>query len=252
VYALFVTGTAGSGKSLLTHRLIEWYTAKNAYVSALNLDPGAVSLPYEPAVDVRDFIDIGTIMDSYSLGPNGALIMASDMLATKLDEIQDEVDSVNPDYLIVDTPGQMELFAYRPSGPFFISNFKCDVKAAAFLFDGTLVSSPLNFISVALLAASIQLRLKLPQVNILSKTDLVQEKVKSILSWSSTPALLEEAIAEEKDGETYMLGRGLLKSVIKSGFTPGLLAVSSESMEGMVNLAAALGRIFKMGEEIEE
>ena len=252
MYAIFVTGTAGSGKSLLTSRLLEWYTNNNAYAVALNLDPGAINLPYEPAVDVRDYIDINTIMESYALGPNGALIMASDMIATKLDEIQNEVDSVNPDYIIVDTPGQLELFAYRASGPFFVSNFRCEEKAAIFLFEGTLVSSPSNFVSIALLATSIRLRLKAPQVNVLSKTDLMQEKIKTVLSWSSNTALLEHAIAGEKDSETYLLSMGLLKNAMKGGFSAGLLAVSSATMDGMINLAAALGRIFKMGEEVED
>lgn len=252
MYAIFVTGTAGSGKSLLTSRLLEWYKNNNAYAIALNLDPGAVNLPYEPGVDVRDYIDINTIMESYALGPNGALIMASDMIATKLDEIQNEVDSINPDYLIVDTPGQLELFAYRASGPFFISNFNCEERAILFLFDGTLVSSPSNFISIALLSTSIRMRLKAPLVNVLSKTDLMQEKVKTVLSWSSNIALLEQAIAGEKDNETYLLSMELLKTAVKGGVSLGLLAVSSESMDGMINLEAALGRIFKMGEAIED
>ena len=252
VHAIFVTGTAGSGKSLLTSRLLEWYKNNNAFAVALNLDPGAVNLPYEPSVDVRDYIDINTIMESYALGPNGALIMASDIIATKLDEIQNEVDSINPDYVIVDTPGQLELFAYRASGPFFISNFRCDERATLFLFDGTLVSSPANFVSIALLTTSIRLRLGAPQVNVLSKTDLVQEKLKTVLSWSSNITLLEQAIAGEKDSETYLLSMELLKTAVKGGVSLGLLAVSSESMDGMINLAAALGRIFKMGEEVED
>jgi len=251
VYAIFVTGTAGSGKSILTSRLLEWYTNNNAYAVALNLDPGAVNLPYEPAVDVRDHIDINTIMESYALGPNGALLMASDMIATRLDEIQNQVDSINPDYVIVDTPGQLELFAYRASGPFFVSNFKCEEKTAIFLFDGTLVSSPTNFVSIALLATSIRLRLKAPQVNVLSKTDLMQEKISTVLSWSSNAALLERAIAGEKDSEAYLLSMGLLKGM-RRGFSGGLLAVSSATMDGMINLTAALGRIFKMGEEVED
>ncbi|MGH9921565.1 MAG: ATP/GTP-binding protein [Nitrososphaerales archaeon] len=252
MHAIFVTGTAGSGKSLLTSRLLESYKNNNAFAIALNLDPGAVNLPYEAAVDVRDYIDINTIMESYALGPNGALIMASDMIATKLDEIQNDVDSINPDYVIVDTPGQLELFAYRASGPFFISNFNCEERAVLFLFDGTLVSSPANFVSIALLSTSIRLRLRAPLVNVLSKTDLMQENVKTVLSWSSNIALLEQAIAGERDNETYLLSMELLKTAVKGGVSLGLLAVSSESMDGMINLEAALGRIFKMGEEIED
>jgi GTPase SAR1 family protein len=52
-------------------------------------------------------------MEEYELGSNGSLIMANDLIATKIDDIQKEADTINPDYLIVDTPGQIELFAYR-------------------------------------------------------------------------------------------------------------------------------------------
>ena len=249
MYAIFVTGTAGSGKSLLTSRLIEWYASNNAYVVALNLDPGAVSLPYDPAVDVRDYVDIDTIMQSYTLGPNGALIMASDMIATKLFDIQNAVDEVNPDYIIIDTPGQLELFAYRESGPYFISNFSCENKAAIFLFDGMMVSSPTNFVSIALLATSIRLRLHIPQINILSKIDMMQEK-KNVLAWSSNTALLEQAISGEKDSENYLLNMRLVKSALRGEFSMGLLPVSSATAEGMINLGATLGRIFSMGEEV--
>ena len=31
-------------------------------------------------------------------------------------DLRNEVERVNPDYLLVDTPGQIELFAYRTSG----------------------------------------------------------------------------------------------------------------------------------------
>jgi len=39
---------------------------------------------------------------------------------------------------------------------------------------------------------------------------------------------------------------------MKGGFSIGLLAVSSATMDGMINPRAALGRIFKMGEEVED
>src|SRR5215217_6599332 len=128
----------------------------SAYPVTLNLDPGAISLPYEPDVDVRNYVDIATLMESYGLGPNGSLIMASDMIATKLEEIQKEVDELNPDYLIVDTPGQIELFAFRASGPYFAVNLHADDKATIFAFDGMLVSSPINFVSISLLALSVK------------------------------------------------------------------------------------------------
>jgi GPN-loop GTPase len=249
VNAIFITGTAGSGKSLLTSKLLQWYRDNNSYPITLNLDPGAASLPYDPDVDVRNYIDITTLMESYSLGPNGSLVMASDMIATKMDEIQKEVDELNPDYVIIDTPGQIELFAFRASGPYFVSNLHADNKATIFAFDGMLVSSPINFVSISLLASSVKLRLKTAQINALTKRDLVIEKLKDIMDWAGSHTALEQALEGDKDAEYSLLCKDLARSMSKGGFALGLIAVSSVTMNGMVNLAAALARTLNLGED---
>lgn len=250
VNAIFVTGTAGAGKSLLTSKLLQWYTDSNAFAISLNLDPGAISLPYEPDVDVRNYIDISTLMEAYGLGPNGSLVMASDMIATKIEEIQKEVDELNPDYVIVDTPGQIELFAFRASGPYFVSNFQAINKATIFAFDAMLVSTPINFVSISLLATSVKLRLKTAQINVLTKRDLVIDKLKNILEWASPGAALEHALNEEKDAEYSLLSKELARAMVKGGFGQGITAVSSVTMNGIVNLAAALARMLNQGEDV--
>jgi hypothetical protein len=247
--AVFVAGTAGSGKSLLTSRLVQWYRDRGAFAATLNLDPGVASLPYEPDIDVRDIIDIGTLMENFGLGPNGALVMASDMIATKMDELQSQVDELNPDYVIVDTPGQIELFAFRASGPYFVSNLQVDNKATIFAFDGTLVSSPINFVSIALLASSVKLRLKTAQINALTKRDLVVDRLKEILEWAGSSHALEIALNGEKETEYSLLSKDLSRSMAKAGFAPGLVAVSSITMNGILNLSAALARTLNQGED---
>jgi GPN-loop GTPase len=250
--SIFITGTAGSGKSLLTSRLLQWYKDNQSYPISLNLDPGAVNLPYEPDIDVRNYIDINTLMETYDLGPNGSLVMASDMIATKLEDIQNEVDNLNPDYIIIDTPGQIELFAFRASGPYFVSNFHSDNKVTLFLFDGMLVSCPINYISIALLASSIKLRLKTAQVNVLTKRDLIIEKIQCILEWSSSNTSLESALNNERDTEYSLLSKDLARSMAKGGFMQNIIAVSSLTMSGMINLSATLSRILNQGEEIRD
>ena len=249
---VFVTGTAGSGKSLLTSRIYEYYTKNGAFAAVFNLDPGVENLPYTCDIDVRDQVDIVSIMKQYDLGPNGALIMANDLIASKLDEFQDNINNVNPDYLIVDTPGQIELFAYRNSGPFFVQNLEADDKVNLFLFDGALITSPVNFVSVALLATSIKLRLNLPTINVLTKTDLIGEKLKDIIKWSSNLKALEGAISQDADGETYTLTTNILRSLNLSGFAQGLIPISNVSGEGIVNLESALSRTINLGDEVED
>jgi len=248
---IFVTGTAGSGKSMLTSKILEYYQKNGVFASALNLDPGVESLPYRPDVDVRDYVDIVQIMKQYDLGPNGSMIMANDLIATKIDDIQNEIHGVNPDYLIVDTPGQIELFAYRASGPFFIQNIDVGEKTNIFLYDGTMIVSPSNFISISLLATSIKLRLGLPTINVMTKTDLIPDKIDQVLKWSSDPISLEEEL-ETLEGETYSFATDILRTLNIGEFAGDLIPMSNLTGEGMVNLQAALSRIINLGEEVED
>jgi GPN-loop GTPase len=249
--AIFITGTAGSGKSLLASRLLKSQTDNGQFSIILNLDPGVTNLPYEPHVDVRDYIDIQTIMETYDLGPNGSLLMASDMVATRLEEMQAQVDDLNPDCVIVDTAGQIELFAFRASGMYFVSNFRADNKAMLFTFDGMLVSSPINYVSVLLLASSVRLRLKTSQINVLTKRDLIIERLKTILEWSTSITALESALNNEKDTLSSLLSKDLVRAAAKSGLMEGLVAVSSVTTSGMINLTASLARILRQGEDRE-
>ena len=249
---IFVSGTAGSGKSLLTSKLLEHYTNSGVFAAVLNLDPGVESMPYTCDVDVRDYIDYVSIMQQYDLGPNGALVMANDLIASKIDEIQNDVNKVNPDYLIVDTPGQIELFAYRSSGPFIIDNLTSEEKTSIFLFDGSLITSPVNFVSIALLASSIRLRLNLPSMNVLTKTDIIRDKLKEILQWTTSLSTLENAIAKEVDGDTYSLTSNILRGLNLSGFAQGLIPISNTTGDGFINLEGALSRILNLGEEVED
>ena len=250
--SIFIAGTAGSGKSLLTSKINEYYTRNGAFTAVLNLDPGVEELPYTCDIDVRDHVDIVSIMKQYELGPNGALIMANDLIASKIDDIRNQVERVNPDYLIVDTPGQIELFAYRSSGPFLIQNLTQEEKMSIFLFDGALVNTPVNFVSIALLATSIKLRLNLPTINALTKRDLIGDRLNEILRWSTNLASLENAIAKEADGDTYSLATNILRGLNLSGFAQGLIPISNVTGEGMVNLESALSRTINFGEEVED
>jgi hypothetical protein len=248
---VFVSGTAGSGKSLLSSKLQSYYSKNGSFAAILNLDPGVESMPYTCDVDVRDYVDYVSIMQEYELGPNGAMIMANDLIASKIDDIENEVNQVNPDYLIVDTPGQIELFAYRSSGRFIVDNLSSDEKTNVFLFDGSLITSPVNFVSIALLATSIRLRLNLPTINVLTKTDLIGDKLQDILQWSTNLKTLETAVGKETDGDTYSLTTNILRGLNQGEFAQRLIPISNVTEEGFLNLEGALSRILNLGEEVE-
>ncbi|MBS7621842.1 ATP/GTP-binding protein, partial [Candidatus Bathyarchaeota archaeon] len=65
MFIVFIIGTAGSGKSQLTAAFSEWLMLSKQDVAIVNLDPGALTLPYRPDVDARDYISVDKIMEEY-------------------------------------------------------------------------------------------------------------------------------------------------------------------------------------------
>ncbi|MGC9201632.1 MAG: ATP/GTP-binding protein, partial [Thermoproteota archaeon] len=111
--AVFVIGTAGSGKTSLTSSMVEWLIRRGINAEAINLDPGVEFLPYEPLVDAREYVDVYEIMRTEGLGPNSALVLSTDLLVDYVDEMRKTLSESTADIFIVDTPGQIELFAFR-------------------------------------------------------------------------------------------------------------------------------------------
>jgi GTPase SAR1 family protein len=250
MFIVFIIGTAGSGKSLLTAVYNEWLKMSKQDVTAVNLDPGVLKLPYSPDVDVRNYVDVGDLMEKYGLGPNGALIMAADLIADEIEKISEEIEELNSDVVLVDTPGQMELFSFRASGPYIASELTRESKAIVYLFDAVFSLNPLNYVSNLFLSAAVYNRFLLPQLHLLSKCDLVpKEAVNKVTDWSADPDALERTIEEKLEGTKRLLSRNMMHAVYQLGLEFTLIPVSAKTNEGMINFNMALERILAEGEK---
>jgi len=250
----YFIGTAGSGKSTVTGELKEYIVNRNPEVSAItiNLDPGVKIMPYIPDIDIRDFIILEEVMEKYGLGPNGAMILASDLMVNFLDDLKDEIDEYNADWILVDTAGQLELFAFRETGPLIASTlgFGSIQRAVSFLFDSNFVLRPNGFISTLLLAASVQFRFRdIPQINILSKMDLLDEdQIDMIINWSQDFQALEESTSEREKGLIRELSMALSEVFIQMGSTAELIPCTTKEESGLDLLFGYLQRIFDSDE----
>jgi len=207
-------GTAGSGKALFTASFSNWMKMKEQDVVTVNLDPGAMTLPYSPDVDIRNYFSIDGLMEKYGLGPKGALLMAADLIAGEVHRIRDELETLTPEYVLVDTAGQIELFAFRASDPYLAKELTSDPKAVVYLFDSSFSSNPLNYVSNMFLSAAVFNRLLLPQIHLLSKADLIPESlVDRIVDGGSNPEMLETAIEEQIPGSTQLLTRDIVQAL---------------------------------------
>ncbi|MDQ1280408.1 MAG: GPN-loop GTPase [Thermoproteota archaeon] len=251
MYLIFIVGTAGSGKSHLTAAFSDWLKLKKQNVTCVNLDPGVLRTPYTPEVDVRDFISIDDLMEKYELGPNGALVMAADLIATEIDSIKKEIEELNSDYVLIDTPGQMELFAFRASGPYIVNELTTDPKAMVYLFDAPFCIDPMNYASNMFLATAVHSRFLVPQVYALSKADLIPKReLKKIIDWGTRTDALENAIEAQASDTKRLLSHGITRLISRIGLSFTLTPISSTEETGFINLHAILMRIFAGGEEV--
>jgi len=247
---VFVIGTAGSGKSLLTAAFKEWLRMSKQDVSVVNLDPGALILPYSPDVDVRNYVDIEKIMEEHCLGPNGALVMAADLIADETEKLSHEIEELQSDIVLVDTSGQMELFAFRASGPYIANELTKEPKAIVYLFDSVFSINPLNYVSNMYLSAAVYNRFLLPQLHVLSKTDLLpNEEVNKIVDWSVNPRALEESINQKLEGTKRLLSLNMMHAIYKIGLEFLLYPVSAKTNEGILNFNTAVERILAQGDK---
>jgi len=208
-------------------------------------------LPYNPDVDVRAYVDIDELMEKYKLGPNGALIMASDIAADHLEEIRGELEQAAPDFVLVDTPGQIELFAFREAGPYFSQGISDEPKAVVYALDAPFCRNPMNFVSNLFLATAVYTRLRQPQIYALTKADLVSdEELETIVGWGSEIEQLEDALEATSGDAASLIARDLAMAVHATGLTHEPIPVSAKSNQGLLELNASLTRALTGGEEL--
>jgi GTPase SAR1 family protein len=248
---LYFIGTAGSGKSTLTHLFKQWMNNRGLDAVTVNLDPGAENLPYDPDVDIRDWISLKEVMDSYGLGPNGAQIACADMIALNTEDIKKSIDSFKSDYILMDTPGQLELFVFREAGKFIVKFLNPDRSIVAYLLDPALAKTASGFVSQLLLSINTSFRLGLPQVNILSKADMLpNEELEIIEKWSKNTDELENSINKEDATVHREMSEKILTLIQDFEDEIKLYPTGKEKFYGIEDLYSDIQLLFEGGEDI--
>lgn len=250
MYFTYLIGTAGSGKSTLVLALAERLKAWEVEVATLNLDPGVIWLPYAPDVDVRDYVDYEKLAQEFKLGPNGALVASVDAAVNHVDSMRNELEKLRPDAVIVDTPGQMELFAYRSSGTYLTQALSDMEKSVIFLADSIFLNRASDFVSILLLSYSIASRFRAPQINCVSKVDLLpREVLERGLMWTSEPETLRDAFLGERVDSMNEISERMLDSLLDVGTLGEFIFTSSNTGDGLDSLLAQLQRIHTGSED---
>ncbi|HEX2022785.1 MAG TPA: ATP/GTP-binding protein [Candidatus Thermoplasmatota archaeon] len=249
---VYVVGTAGSGKSRFTAAFQRWLKERGLDAVTVNLDPGAEALPYAPDVDIRDWIRLSDVMDQYELGPNGAQVMAADLVALRLGEIEQILGEFRAPYVLVDTPGQTELFVFRESGRITMEMLQPKRSVIVFLMDPFLARKPNAFVSLLMLSATTQFRFGVPLVNVFTKSDLLKaEERERLAAWSGQPESLEDALSAEAPDLYTQMTTDAHRILSALNAQPQASSVSSETLDGFEDVYAVVQELFGAGEDLK-
>jgi GPN-loop GTPase len=249
---IYFTGTAGAGKTTFVRAFADWMKSAGYETTVVNLDPGSEGDALDPAVDIREWVRLSDVQDEYGLGPNGAQIAAADMIALKIFDVKQAIDELRTDYVLVDTPGQIELFAFREASKAIVDALSGDRSQIAFLFDPALARTPAGFVSLLMLSATVEFRFRLPMLNVLTKADvLTAEQVAELASWAQDPNQLYEAVTRDTPTPDVQLSTEVFRAIESLGPLAGLVATSAKEGTGLETFYQSAQRVFAGGEDLD-
>ncbi|XP_058014659.1 GPN-loop GTPase 3 [Ahaetulla prasina] len=214
-YAQLVMGPAGSGKSTYCSIMVQHCETLNRSVQVVNLDPAAEHFDYDVMADIRELIEVDDVMedDSLRFGPNGGLVFCMEYFANNFDWLEECLGHVEDDYILFDCPGQIELYTHLPVMKTLVEKLQqwefhvCGV----FLVDSQFMVESFKFISGAMAALSAMVSLEIPQVNVMSKMDLLSKRAKSEIE-----KYLDPDMYSALDDSTDMLKSRQFKKLTKA------------------------------------
>jgi GPN-loop GTPase len=247
--SVFCIGMAGTGKTRLVQRLNSHLLSKEKNPYIVNLDPAVLEVPYQANIDIRDSLSYKTVMEEYGLGPNGAIITSLNLFSTKFDQIlkvlEQRVREV--DMVILDTPGQIEVFTWSASGTIILESI-ATISPSILLY---IVDTPRclenvsAFMANMLYSCSILFKSQLPLIVVFNKID--QSSSDEPISWLRDYFSMQAALhkAEERSPDSsYLLSLIQSMGLVLEEFYNALevVSVSAESGEGMEELLKAIDK----------
>ncbi|KAK4540594.1 hypothetical protein LTR36_009124 [Oleoguttula mirabilis] len=261
--AIICIGMAGSGKTTFMQRINahlhqhhQHHPTTTAPPYVLNLDPAVRSVPFESNIDIRDSVNYKEVMKQYNLGPNGGILTSLNLFSTKIDQVmgllekrclpqpasqtqqQETKTDILPSHILIDTPGQIEVFVWSASGAILLSALASSFPTViAYIIDTPRTTENTStFMSNMLYAISILYKTRLPMILVFNKTDVKAET--DAVEWmrdfeAFQAALKKEEEEHEREGSGYMGSLLNSMSLVLEEFYNALSVVGVSSMTGV-------------------
>jgi hypothetical protein len=194
-------------------RINSYLHSKREPPYVINLDPAVLKLPFDSNIDIRDSLNYKEVMREYNLGPNGGILTSLNIFATKIDQVmtilekRTSLGSGAPETkpirnIIVDTPGQIEVFVWSASGSILLDSLASSFPTViAYIIDTPRTSSTSTFMSNMLYACSILYKTKLPMILVFNKTDVKDAQFAK--EWMTDFEAFQAALKKEEETGSF-------------------------------------------------
>jgi len=115
-------------------------------------------------------------MEELDYGPNGGLMYCMEFLASNLDWFRDKLGDYEEDYLIIDCPGQIELYTHSGVMKRIVDFLHREMgykMVTLYLLDSNFVGDSSKFVAGTLMCLASMVHFEMPHLNILTKVDLL-------------------------------------------------------------------------------